>query len=242
MKKILNYLVIFLTLSFTAFGFFRTSVAPGVFDVSLDRPVTEEIIVVNNSNESIRLKVYTGKEADVEEKDYLGDWIRVFPRTLSLEPQSERRVKFSVRPPKDTLDGEYKGLIFIEELPEVVEGKTTLTLAGRHGLTVYGIKGKVDYKDVVVSNIKFENKDNNKVELVMTIANKSKYSIKPEVLVKYLDKKGKVIEESKIRGSRVLKDKIGTIKGELINHKAQAIEVILISKGQQLYKQNIKLK
>lgn len=242
MKKFLNYLVIFLILSFTAFGFFRTSVAPGVFDVSLDRPVTEEIIVVNNSNEAIRLKVYTGKEGDVEEKDYLGEWIRVFPRTLSIDAQSERRVKFSVRPPKDTLNGEYKGLIFIEELPEVVEGKTTLTLAGRHGLTVYGIKGKVDYKDVVVSNIKFENKNNNKIELVMTIANKSKYSVKPEVLIKYLDKKGKVIEESKIRGSRVLKDKIGTIKGELVNHKAQAIEVILISKGQQLYKQNIKLK
>ncbi|MGL5277798.1 MAG: fimbrial biogenesis chaperone [Cetobacterium sp.] len=242
MKKILNCLIIFTMLSFTAFGFFRTSVAPGVFDVSLDRPVTEEIIVVNNSNEPIRLKVYTGKEQETDEKDYLGDWIRVFPRTLSLDAQSERRVKFSVRPPKDITNGEYKGLIFIEELPEVVDGKTTLTLAGRHGLTVYGTKGKVDYSGITVSNIKFENKNNSKVELVMTLANKSNYSIKPEVLVKYLDGKGKVIEESKIRGGRVLKDKIGTIKGELVNQKAQSIEVILTSKGQQLYKESIKIK
>ncbi|MGL4538714.1 MAG: hypothetical protein ACRCUD_06490, partial [Cetobacterium sp.] len=102
--------------------------------------------------------------------------------------------------------------------------------------------GKIDYKEISVSNIKFENKNNNKVELVITLANKSRYSIKPEVLVKYLDKKGKIIEESKMRGSRILKDKIGTIKGELIATKAESIEVTLISKGQQLYKQNIKLK
>ncbi|MGL4902367.1 MAG: fimbrial biogenesis chaperone [Cetobacterium sp.] len=242
MKRNLNCLVIFIMLSFTVFGFFRTSVAPGVFDVSLDRPVTEEIIVVNNSNEPIRLKVYTGKEEGVEEREYLGEWIRVFPRMLTLDANSERRVKFSVRPPKDITNGEYKGLIFIEELPDVVEGKTTLTLAGRHGLTVYGIKGKIDYKEISVSNIKFENKNNNKVELVITLANKSRYSIKPEVLVKYLDKKGKIIEESKMRGSRILKDKIGTIKGELIATKGESIEVTLISKGQQLYKQNIKLK
>ncbi|MGL5592564.1 fimbrial biogenesis chaperone [Cetobacterium sp.] len=242
MKRNLNCLVIFIMLSFTVFGFFRTSVAPGVFDVSLDRPVTEEIIVVNNSNEPIRLKVYTGKEEGVEEREYLGEWIRVFPRMLTLDANSERRVKFSVRPPKNITNGEYKGLIFIEELPDVVEGKTTLTLAGRHGLTVYGIKGKIDYKEISVSNIKFENKNNNKVELVITLANKSRYSIKPEVLVKYLDKKGKIIEESKMRGSRILKDKIGTIKGELIATKGESIEVTLISKGQQLYKQNIKLK
>ncbi|MGL5766199.1 MAG: hypothetical protein ACRCX8_11220 [Sarcina sp.] len=242
MKRNLNCLVIFIMLSFTVFGFFRTSVAPGVFDVSLDRQVTEEIIVVNNSNEPIRLKVYTGKEEGVEEREYLGEWIRVFPRMLTLDANSERRVKFSVRPPKNITNGEYKGLIFIEELPDVVEGKTTLTLAGRHGLTVYGIKGKIDYKEISVSNIKFENKNNNKVELVITLANKSRYSIKPEVLVKYLDKKGKIIEESKMRGSRILKDKIGTIKGELIATKGESIEVTLISKGQQLYKQNIKLK
>ncbi|MGL5124967.1 MAG: fimbrial biogenesis chaperone [Fusobacteriaceae bacterium] len=242
MKRVLSGFMFFVALSFTAFGFFRTSVAPGVFDVSLDRPVTEEIIVVNNSNEPIRLKVYTGKDTDTESEDYLGEWVRVFPRTLSIDGQSERRVKFSVRPPKDIQNGEYKGLIFIEELPEVVEGKSSLTLAGRHGLTVYGTKGKVDYNGLTVSDIKFENENNSKVDIVVTIANKSKYSIKPEVLINYLDKKGKIISESKIKGSRVLKDRIGQVKGELTNVNAESIDVILISKGGNLYKKNIKLK
>lgn len=242
MKRFLSSFMFFVALSITSFGFFRTSVAPGVFDVSLDRPVTEEIIVVNNSNEPIRLKVYTGKDSDTESKDYLGEWVRVFPRTLSIEGQSERRVKFSVRPPKDIQNGEYKGLIFIEELPEVVDGKSSLTLAGRHGLTVYGTKGKVDYSGLTVSDIKFENVGNSKIEIAVTVANKSEYSIKPEVLINYLDKRGKVVSESKIKGSRVLKNKIGKIKGELTNVKAESIDVILVSKGEQLYKKNIKLK
>lgn len=242
MKRFLSYLLIFMTVSLSAFGFFRASVAPGVFDISLDRPATEEIIVVNNSNEPIRLKIYTGKDGNLPDEEFLGDWIRVFPRTMTLEARAERRVKFSVRTPKEINNGEYKGLIFIEELPEVIDGKSTLTLAGRHGLTVYGTKGKIDYKNVTVSNIKFENKDNNKVDIVMTLANKSDYSIKPELVVRYLDQRGKLLEEDKIRSGRVLKNKIGTIRGEVKNMKAHSMDVVLMSKGQQLYKENIKLK
>ncbi|MGL5357279.1 MAG: hypothetical protein ACRDAQ_12185 [Cetobacterium sp.] len=147
-----------------------------------------------------------------------------------------------MRPPKDIQNGEYKGLIFIEELPEVVDGKSSLTLAGRHGLTVYGTKGKVDYSGLTVSDIKFENVGNSKIEIAVTVANKSEYSIKPEVLINYLDKRGKIVSESKIKGSRVLKNKIGKIKGELTNVNAESIDVILVSKGEQLYKKNIKLK
>ncbi|WP_302821219.1 hypothetical protein [Fusobacterium ulcerans] len=206
MKKIISIAFMFLMVTVSSFAFFRTSVAPGIFEMNLDRSATEEIILVNNSNEPIRVKIYPGKDENIKDEEYLGEWLRIYPRTMTLEGNSERRIKFSIRAPKDKPDGEYRGLIYIEELPEVVEGQSTLTLAGRHGLTVYGTKGKVEY-DIAVSNIKVVNN-----ELTMNIKNNGKYSLRPEIKVNYLSAKGKKLGEIEEKTGRILKDRTA-VKG-----------------------------
>lgn len=155
---------------------------------------------------------------------------------MTLEGNSERRIKFSIRAPKDKPNGEYRGLIYIEELPEVVEGQSTLTLAGRHGLTVYGTKGKVEY-DIVVSNVKVV--DN---ELTMNIKNNGKYSLRPEIKVNYLSAKGKKLGEMEEKTGRILKDRVAAVKVELKDLKGEAVEVNVAGKGKILYSETVKLK
>lgn len=239
MKKIV-FVFCFLIMNVISLAFFRTSVAPGVFDISLDRPTTEEIILINNSDSPIKVKIYTGKDNDISDKEYLGDWVRIYPRNMTLQGREERRIKFSVRVPKDTTDGEYRGLIFIEELPEVVEGKNTLTLAGRHGLTVYGTKGKLNY-DVVVSKISMDKKEGKNM-LDITLVNKSEYSIKPEIIVNYLNSKGKVLAEDKITGGRVKKNSSKDITGELKNLQGNSMEIVIKGKDSIIYKEKVNLK
>lgn len=239
MKKIV-FILCFLMMNIMSFAFFRTSVAPGVFDISLDRPTTEEIILINNSDSPIKVKIYTGKDGDMTDSEYLGDWVRIYPRNMTLQGREERRIKFSVKSPKDTRDGEYRGLIFIEELPEVVEGKNTLTLAGRHGLTVYGTKGKLTY-DVAVSKISMDKKEGKNM-LDVTLVNKGEYSVKPEISVKYLNAKGKVLAEDKITGGRVRKNTSKDITVELKNLQGNSMEIVIKAKDTVIYKTNINLK
>ena len=217
MKKIISIVFMFLMVTVSSFAFFRTSVAPGIFEMNLDRSATEEIILVNNSNEPIRVKIYPGKDENIKDEEYLGEWLRIYPRTMTLEGNSERRIKFSIRAPKDKPDGEYRGLIYIEELPEVVEGQSTLTLAGRHGLTVYGTKGKVEY-DIAVSNIKVVNN-----ELTMNIKNNGKSSLRPEIKVNYLSAKGKKLGEMEEKTGRILKGRTAVVKVELKDLKGEAV-------------------
>ena len=233
MKKLMSIVFIFLMVTVSSFAFFRTSVAPGIFEMNLDRSATEEIILVNNSNEPIRVKIYPGKDENIKDEEYLGEWLRIYPRTMTLEGNSERRIKFSIRAPKDKPNGEYRGLIYIEELPEVVEGQSTLTLAGRHGLTVYGTKGKVEY-DIVVSNVKVV--DN---ELTMNIKNNS---LRPEIKVNYLSAKGKKLGEMEEKTGRILKDRVAAVKVELKDLKGEAVEVNVAGKGKILYSETVKLK
>lgn len=236
MKKLMSIVFMFLIVTVSSFAFFRTSVAPGIFEMNLDRSATEEIILVNNSNEPIRVKVYPGKDENIKDEEYLGDWLRIYPRTMTLEGNSERRIKFSVRAPKEKPDGEYRGLIYIEELPEVVEGQSTLTLAGRHGLTVYGTKGKVEY-DIAVSNVKIVNN-----VLTMNIKNNGKYSLRPEIKINYLSAKGKKIGEMEEKTGRILKGNTSSIKIELKDLKGENAEINVDGKGKLLYSETVKLK
>lgn len=235
MRRLIN-IFLFLFLVINSFGFFNTGVAPGIFDISLNRPTTEEVIVINNSKEVVKVKVYSGTEKSIKENENLGQWLRVYPRMMTLKPKGERRIKFTVRIPKSAKDGEYKGILYIEEIPTVIKGTSTLTLAGRHGLTVYGFKGKENYK-VDILNIEIKNQ-----ELKIDIKNNSNKSIKPKVKLNYLNYLGKSLKKDEITCGRIGKDAQIQLTRMLEETLGEVLEIELTVKGQQLYKRNIKLK
>lgn len=131
-------------------------VAPQRFIFRIDRPVTEEVIVTNTSQQQIRVKIYPEMVPKQISEEYLGEWVVIYPRVLSLEPGQKRLVRFSVRPPENLENGEYRSLLFFEELPPPNESTTSqgklelnFQLLTKLGINLYGQFGKIIHQGKV---------------------------------------------------------------------------------------------
>lgn len=131
-------------------------VAPQRFIFRIDQPVTEEVIVTNTSSESIRVKVYPEMVPEQSSSEYLGDWLVIYPRVLSLKAGEKRLVRFSIRVPENLESGEYRSLLFFEELPpkqeqvkDQGEMALDLKLLTKLGINLYGQVGQVVHQGEV---------------------------------------------------------------------------------------------
>jgi len=138
-------------------------VSPTRFEFSLDKRFTNYFIVTNNASQPVRIRIYAqfvrfdeGSRIRTEEghPHDLGRWLVLNPRRMSLQGQERRVVRFSVRPPATIEPGEYRTVVFFEELP----GPPTrtkprapqnqqgigleLNLLTRLGVSLYGMKGE----------------------------------------------------------------------------------------------------
>lgn len=131
-------------------------VSPTRFEFSLARRFTNFFTVTNNSGAVLRLRVSTGfLEPDAQGKlqpvtgspyDMAG-WLVINPRRMNLAPEEKRVVRFTVRPPSGLAPGEYRTVVFFEELPprpqaHAPEGMgLEIKLLTRLGITIYGVMG-----------------------------------------------------------------------------------------------------
>ena len=125
------------------------SVAPRRAIFRIDERNTQEIEVTNQSERPIRVRVETAQPPRMEEDLYLGDWVRLYPPILNLPPGDKRAVRFSVQPPEEVEDGEYRSLLFFEELPpedERAEEGVEFSLLTRLGINIYGRYGEMNYE------------------------------------------------------------------------------------------------
>ena len=136
-------------------------ISPTRFEFPLTKRFTNFFTLTNISRESVRVRVYArfvevGEKNQIIEKvghpHDLSRWLVFNPRLLTVRPKQRRTIRFSVRPPKGLSAGEYRAVVFFEELPPQVERKKTggdpnslslqLTLLTRVGVTIYGMVGK----------------------------------------------------------------------------------------------------
>ena len=139
-------------------------VSPSRFEFSLERRFTDFFIVTNNSDRALRLRVYpmfmhrdgTGKLVELQGHPYdMSPWLVLNPRLVRLQPGDRRIVRFSVRPPAELDEGEYRTVLLFEELPgaptrsqpgpqqEGQQGlQLRLKLLTRLGVSIYGLKGE----------------------------------------------------------------------------------------------------
>jgi P pilus assembly chaperone PapD len=132
-------------------------VAPTRFEFSLERRFTNFFTVSNNSGEPLRLRISTAflePDAKGELKPRpgspydLGPWMVINPRRVNLAPSEKRVVRFTVRPPAGLAPGEYRTVVFFEELPPRPEdvgqegSGVRIQILTRLGVTVYGSIGK----------------------------------------------------------------------------------------------------
>jgi P pilus assembly chaperone PapD len=133
-------------------------VSPTRFEFSLERRFTNYFTVTNNSSEALRIRVITafveldadGKMREVTQQPLdLGPWMVFNPRRMTLRPGEKRVVRFSVRAPEHLPGGEYRTVVFFEELPERPDEAAApnaeigihVKLLTRLGITVYGRVG-----------------------------------------------------------------------------------------------------
>ncbi|HKJ00264.1 MAG TPA: hypothetical protein VKB51_17460 [bacterium] len=131
-------------------------VSPTRFEFSLERRFTNFFTVTNHSGQTLRLRVTTAfLEADDkgELKERQGSpydmapWIVLNPRRINLAPAEKRVVRFSIRPPAGLEPGEYRTVVFFEELPprpgEVPQqgAGVRIQVLTRLGVTIYGSIG-----------------------------------------------------------------------------------------------------
>ena len=131
-------------------------VSPTRFEFSLERRFTDFFTVTNNSAEPLRLRVVTAflepdergtLQAREKHPHDLAPWLVLNPRRITLDPAEKRVVRFSIRPPADLPPGEYRTVVFFEELPARPDGREDtgtgfrIQILTRLGVTIYGRVG-----------------------------------------------------------------------------------------------------
>jgi hypothetical protein len=137
------------------------SIAPMVVEVGAKRGQTQGTIKVSNSSKrEFRARVYTSPFTYDKTKGFqilssspndLTPYIQFSPRELQVNGASDRNIRFVVRFPPSLPDGEYRAMIFTENLEttKVIEqdNKNSVTLSTniipRIGVAVYVRKGNV---------------------------------------------------------------------------------------------------
>lgn len=133
---------------------FSIEITPSTFVYNLDGlGMTQDVIFYNRKDRPERVRVSFKPYREDKENKYLGKWGTIFPKIITIGPDQQRTVKFSIEPSLGLPKGEYRALLFMEELEQKslnnVEGKvvlkngstTQINMLINLGVIVYGYVG-----------------------------------------------------------------------------------------------------
>ncbi|MDH6458154.1 P pilus assembly chaperone PapD [Fusobacterium sp. PH5-7] len=169
MKKLL-FIILLLNISILSYSL-NFSVAPTGFSVELNKTSTQEVTIINNTTEPLRLDAAFQSDPAFGEKYNINQNLTVFPKTISLKPAGKQTVRFRVKPDSKLQNGEYKSLLTFTEVPGEIKtvSKTTnkgvssnLNFITKITISVYGYKGNLEYKGTL-SDVKLAYSGNSAV-------------------------------------------------------------------------------
>lgn len=114
MKKIIFGMFLTLTSIVSAISF---TVYPTRFEIDSKAVGIYEAEVINNTQEPLRVTMYTEEDANFGKEYNINENILVVPKSISLKPGASQTVRFRFKPNKNKLDGEYKSNIIFKEIP-----------------------------------------------------------------------------------------------------------------------------
>lgn len=133
---------------------FSIEITPSTFVYNLDGlGMTQDVVFYNRKDRPERVRVSFKPYREDKENKYLGKWGTIFPKIITVGPDQQKTVKFSIEPPSGLPKGEYRALLFMEELEQKslnnVEGKvvlkngstTQINMLINLGVVVYGYVG-----------------------------------------------------------------------------------------------------
>ncbi|WP_300328671.1 fimbria/pilus periplasmic chaperone [Fusobacterium sp.] len=148
MKKII-ILINFVIISLVSYSL-NFSVVPTRFEVELGKITTNEVYIINNTTEPMRLEAYVESDKKFGENYNLNEDIVIFPKKIFVKPGARQTVRFRVKPNSEYSNGEYKSYITFKEVPYDLKSeiKTVKRMSGANvsvlteiGIPVYGYKG-----------------------------------------------------------------------------------------------------
>jgi P pilus assembly chaperone PapD len=131
----------------------QVSISPLVVEMEAKRGQAQGVINVGNeTNAPFRARVYAepftySRDAGFQtlkkgETSDLTPYLQFSPRELNIPPGVERRIRFITRLPPSLPDGEYRAVVFTENLTQAIdEGGNSIGLTTRIGVTIYVRKG-----------------------------------------------------------------------------------------------------
>lgn len=114
MKKIIVGIFIILTTITNAISF---TVYPTRFEIDSKSVGIYEAEVVNNTEEPLRVTMYTEEDDNFGKEHNINENIVVVPKNIALKPGASQTVRFRFKPDKNKIDGEYKSNIIFKEIP-----------------------------------------------------------------------------------------------------------------------------
>jgi P pilus assembly chaperone PapD len=131
-------LCIYSVTSHSAFMVTQTS-----FGVDLDKPVTQDTTLINQSDKPVRVRVDFEKPKWAKDEYYLGDQLVAYPKIVVIPPKGKIQVKIAPRIKKELEDGEYVALLVFKELPSR-NSDAQVTMLMNLGVPYYGRKGELE--------------------------------------------------------------------------------------------------
>lgn len=131
----------------------QVSISPLVVELEAKRGQAQGVINVGNAtNAPFRARVYTEPFTYSRDNGFqtlkpgetsdLTPYLQFSPRELNIPPGVERRIRFIVRLPPSLADGEYRAVVFTENLTQAIApGGNNIGLTTRIGVTIYVRKG-----------------------------------------------------------------------------------------------------
>lgn len=113
------------------------------FGVDLDKPVTQDTTLINQSNKPVRVRVDFEKPQWAKDKYYLGNQLVAYPKIVVIPPKGKIQVKIAPRIKKELADGEYVALLVFKELPPR-NSDAQVTMLMNLGVPYYGRKGELE--------------------------------------------------------------------------------------------------
>lgn len=140
----------------------NVGISPMVIETELRRGQAQGTINIRNTGENdFRARVYatpftydpeTGIQFLESSPNDLTPYLQFSPRELQVPGSNERRIRFIARIPPSAPDGEYRTMIFTENLQASVQEQTegdviiSTTIVPRIGVAVYVRKGNISHQ------------------------------------------------------------------------------------------------
>lgn len=197
MKKRVVFFV-FLILSVVSYSL-NFSIYPNTFNLDANKVTTEEITIINNTLEPLRVEVTVEADDKFGKENNLNSNITIFPKSIAVKAGGTQKIRFRVKPSENIKEGINKSLLTFREVPYEIKSTeqeqtesgigTQIRMITELSVPVYTI-GENLVKDVEVKDVKLK-VDNSIFKLSCLTISKGNAPVYIEFEIESEDKKFK---------------------------------------------------